>query len=167
VWAAGIMAPAVQRHLDGLEVNKANQLVVGETLLTTRDENIFAFGDCAAAPWVGHAKHAMLPPRAQVAHQQAAMLVKSIKARLAGKPLPSFRFRDFGSLVSLGELSAVGNLMGRLVGGSLIIQGLIARLMYTSLYKMHQVSLHGLLRVVFDTIGRFLRERLEPRVKLH
>lgn len=167
VWAAGIMAPEVQRHLDGLEVNKANQLVVGETLLTTRDENIFAFGDCAAAPWVGHAKHAMLPPRAQVAHQQATMLVKSIKARLAGKPLPSFRFRDFGSLVSLGELSAVGNLMGRLVGGSLIIQGLIARLMYTSLYKMHQVSLHGLLRVVFDTIGRFLRERLEPRVKLH
>ena len=110
---------------------------------------------------------AILPPRAQVAHQQATLLAKSIKARLAGKPLPEFRFRDFGSLVSLGELSAVGTLMGRLIGGSLLIQGLIARSMYTSLYKMHQVSIHGIVRVVLDTIGRLLRGRVEPRVKLH
>ena len=167
VWAAGIMAPAVQRELDGLEVNRANQLVVGPGLETTRDPNIFAFGDGAAAPWIGHKEGTILPPRAQVAHQQATLLVKSIKARLAGKPLPSFHFRDFGSLVSLGELSAVGTLMGRLVGGSLLIQGLIARLMYTSLYKMHQVSIHGIARVAFDTLGRLLRGRIEPRVKLH
>ena len=167
VWAAGIMAPAVQRELDGLEVNRANQLVVGPTLQTTRDPGIFAFGDGAAAPWVGHADNAILPPRAQVAHQQATLLEKSIKARLAGKPLPTFRFRDFGSLVSLGELSAVGTLMGRLVGGSLLIQGIIARLMYTSLYKMHQVSIHGMLRVAIDTMGRLLRGRVEARVKLH
>jgi len=161
------MAPAVQRELDGLEVNRANQLVVGPGLETTRDPNIFAFGDGAAAPWIGHKEGTILPPRAQVAHQQATLLVKSIKARLAGKPLPSFHFRDFGSLVSLGELSAVGTLMGRLVGGSLLIQGLIARLMYTSLYKMHQVSIHGIVRVAFDTVGRMLRGRVEPRVKLH
>jgi NADH dehydrogenase len=167
VWAAGIMAPAVQRELDGLEVNRANQLVVGPTLQTTRDPDIFAFGDGAAAPWLGHKENSILPPRAQVARQQAALLAKSMKARLAGKPLPQFRFRDFGSLVSLGELSAVGTLMGRLVGGSLLIQGLIARLMYTSLYKMHQVSIHGIVRVALDTLGRMLRGRVEPRVKLH
>jgi NADH dehydrogenase len=167
VWAAGIMAPEIQRQLDGLEVSRGNQLVVGPTLQTTRDENIFAFGDCAAVPWLGHKTGAILPPRAQVAHQQATFLRKAIKARLAGKPLPVFRFHDFGSLVSLGELSAVGTLMGRLIGGSLVIQGLIARLMYISLYKMHQVSIHGALRVAFDMIGRFLRERLAPRVKLH
>ena len=167
VWAAGIMAPAIQRELGGLEVNRANQLVVKTTLQTTVDPDIFAFGDCAAAPWLGHKEGAILPPRAQVAHQQATLLVKSIKARLAGKPLPDFRFHDFGSLVSLGELSAVGTLMGRLIGGSLLIQGIIARLMYTSLYKMHQVSIHGLVRVGFDTLGRMLRGRVEPRVKLH
>jgi len=167
VWAAGIMAPAVQRELDGLEVNRANQLVVGPTLATS-DPNVFAFGDGASAPWLGHKKEgATLPPRAQVAHQQATLLAKSIKARLAGKPLPEFRFHDMGSLVSLGELSAVGTLMGSLIGGSLLIQGLIARLMYTSLYKMHQVSIHGIVRVAFDTLGRMLRGRVEPRVKLH
>ena len=89
------------------------------------------------------------------------------KARLDDRPLPEFRFRDYGSLVSLGELSAVGTLMGILIGGSMLVQGLIARVMYASLYKLHQRSLYGTLAVVLDTIGRFLRGHVEPRVKLH
>jgi NADH dehydrogenase len=168
VWAAGIQAPPWLRALDGLEVNRANQLVVATTLATTRDPDIFALGDCAACPWTGNGREgAILPPRAQVAHQQAALLVRTMKARLAGRPLPAFRFTDFGSLVSLGELSAVGTLMGRLIGGSLLIQGVIARWMYVSLYKLHQISIHGHVRVVLDTLSRFVRHRLEPRVKLH
>jgi NADH dehydrogenase len=167
VWSAGIKAPEWLKDLDGLETNRANQLVVSTTLQTTRDPDIFAFGDCAACPWPEEGPKALVPPRAQAAHQQATLLVKTIRARLAGKPLPEFRFRDFGSLVSLGEMSAVGNLMGRLVGGSLLIQGLIARWMYTSLYKLHQVAILGYVGVALDTIGRFLRRRTEPRVKLH
>ncbi|MGH8713671.1 MAG: NAD(P)/FAD-dependent oxidoreductase, partial [Casimicrobiaceae bacterium] len=168
VWAAGIKAPPLLASLDGLEVNRANQLVVTATLQTTRDPDIFAFGDCAAAPWIGRDKAAALvPPRAQAARQQAAFLGHSMRARLAGRPLPEFRFRDFGSLVSLGELSAVGSLMGRLIGGNMLIQGLIARWMYASLYKMHQASIYGWVRVALDTVGRFLRRRTEPRVKLH
>ena len=105
VWAAGIQAPAVLASLDGLEVNRAHQLVVTQTLQTTRDPDIFAFGDCAACPWPGEGKEGRLvPPRAQAAHQQASFLRRSMLARLAGKPLPLFSFRDFGSLVSLGEL---------------------------------------------------------------
>ena len=167
VWAAGIKAPEWLEDLDGLETNRANQLVVSTALQTTRDPDIFAFGDCAACPWPEGGPNALVPPRAQAAHQQATLLVKTIRARLAGAPLPRFRFRDFGSLVSLGEMSAVGNLMGRLVGGSLLIQGLIARWMYTSLYKLHQVAILGYAGVALDTIGRFLRRRTEPRVKLH
>lgn len=168
VWAAGIMAPEWLTRLDGLKTGRGNQLVVTITLQTTRDPDIFALGDCAACPWpeAGRAG-ALVPPRAQAAHQQAMLLVKSIKARLAGKPLPEFHFRDFGSLVSLGDLSAVGTLMGRLVGGSLLIQGLIARWMYASLYKLHQAAILGYFGVALDTIGRFLRRRTEPRVKLH
>jgi len=168
VWAAGIKAPDWLASLDGLEVNRGNQLVVEPTLQTTRDPDIFAFGDCAAAPWHGAAHVGMMvPPRAQAAYQQAKMLCRTIRARIDGKPLPTFHFRDLGSLVSLGELSAVGNLMGRLIGGNLLIQGLIARWMYVSLYKMHQISIHGFLRVAFDTLGRSLRGGVVPRVKLH
>ena len=95
------------------------------------------------------------------------MLVKSMRKRLAGRALPTFRYHDLGSLVSLGEVSAVGTLMGRLIGGSLLVQGLVARWMYATLYKLHQISVHGYWHVVLDTLGRFLRRRLEPRVKLH
>lgn len=168
VWAAGIRAPAWLATLDGLEVNRSHQLVVLETLQTTRDANVFALGDCAACPWVGNkTAGATVPPRAQAAYQQATLLVRTVAARLAGQPLPTFRFRDYGSLISLGEVSAVGTLMGNLIGGSLLVQGLIARAMYASLYKLHQRALFGTAAVVLDTLGRFLRGRVEPRVKLH
>jgi NADH dehydrogenase len=125
-------------------------------------------GDCAACPWPeGKRPGATVPPRAQAARQQALLLARTVRARLAGTPLPRFRFHDYGSLVSLGEISAVGTLMGRLIGGSMLVQGLIARFMYASLYKLHQRSLFGTVAVVLDTIGRLLRGRVEPRVKLH
>ncbi len=123
VWAAGVKAPEVLRELDGLETNRINQLVVGPTLQTTRDPDIFVIGDCAACPWPGHATP--VPPRAQAAHQQAAHMVGQIERRLAGRPLRSFVYRDFGSLVSLGNYSTVGNLMGFLLGRTLFVEGLV------------------------------------------
>jgi NADH dehydrogenase len=70
IWAAGVKAPAVLRQLDGLEINRINQLVVKQTLQTTRDPDILAIGDCAACPQPGTSNP--VPPRAQAAHQQAA-----------------------------------------------------------------------------------------------
>ena len=89
------------------------------------------------------------------------------RRRLAGKPLKDYRYRDFGSLVSLGEFSTVGNMMGGLIGGSLMIEGLFARLMYMSLYKMHELALHGVVKVSLDTLARLITRRTEPHVKLH
>ena len=117
VWAAGIKAPAILSELDGLPVNRLGQLVVRRTLQTEIDDNIFALGDCAACPWPGNERN--VPPRAQAAHQQASFLMKALTARLDGRPLPEFTYRDFGSLVSLGHFSAVGNLMGGVVNPTL------------------------------------------------
>jgi NADH dehydrogenase len=166
VWAAGVKAPDFLHGLDGLETNRSNQLMVGPTLQTTRDENIFAIGDCAACAWADHPGK-FVPPRAQAAHQQATHLLKQIKRRIAGEPLRPWRYRDFGSLVSLGEYSTVGNLMGGLVGGNMWIEGLFARLMYLSLYKLHEYALHGPTKVTLDTLARLITRRTEPHVKLH
>ena len=86
---------------------------------------------------------------------------------LAGRPLRPYRYRDFGSLVSLGEYSTVGNMMGALIGGSLMIEGYFAWIMYVSLYKMHELALHGATKVTLDTIARMITRRTEPHVKLH
>lgn len=167
VWAAGIKAPDFLYEIDGLETNRINQLMVYRTLQTTLDENIFAFGDCAACPWIGHADDSV-PPRAQAAHQQASMLIKSVKCRVAGKAeLPEFTYRDYGSLVNLGSYTTVGNLMGSLSGGSLFIEGLFARLMYQSLYKMHLMALHGFWSMALQTLARTITRRSESQVKLH
>ncbi len=165
VWAAGIKAPDFLKELDGLETNRINQLVVNRTLQTTLDENVFAFGDCAACPWPGHEE--TVPPRAQAAHQQASMLYKTVKRRLAGKPIPEYTYRDYGSLVNLGRYSTVGNLMGALTGGSMFIEGMFARMMYQSLYKMHLMSLHGFFTVFLQTLARLITRRTEAQVKLH
>jgi NADH dehydrogenase len=165
VWAAGVKAPDVLADIAGLETNRLGQLVVRGTLQTTRDDTIFAIGDCAACPWPGH-DHPV-PPRAQAAHQQASHLARQLPRRLAGEPLSEWRYRDFGSLVSLGHYSTVGSLMGKLIGGNLFIEGVFAGLMYKSLYKMHQLALHGLTKVSLDTVARLITRRTEPHVKLH
>jgi NADH dehydrogenase len=165
VWAAGIRAPTVLGKLDGLTVNRLGQLTVRRTLQTELDDNIFALGDCAACPWPANGRD--VPPRAQAAHQQASFLLKALVCRLEGRPLPEFTYRDFGSLVSLGHFSAVGNLMGGLIGGSMLVEGLFARFMYMSLYRLHVAALHGYARMALDTVAHWLRRSTLPRVKLH
>jgi NADH dehydrogenase len=167
VWAAGIKAPDFLRDLDGLEVNAINQLVVTATLQTTRDPNVFAIGDCAACPWTGAEPGRWVPPRAQAAHQQASHMVGQVERILRSRPLRPWRYRDFGSLVSLGKYSTVGNLMGSLVGGNLWLEGYFAWLMYVSLYKLHELALHGFWKVGLDTLARMITRRTEPHVKLH
>jgi NADH dehydrogenase len=165
VWAAGVKASDVLKDIAGLETNRLNQLVVRGTLQTTRDDNIFAIGDCAACPWPGH--NQSVPPRAQAAHQQASHLAKQLPRRLAGQAPAEWHYRDFGSLVSLGHYSTVGSLMGKLIGGNLFIEGVFAGVMYKSLYKMHQLALHGVTKVSLDTLARLITRRTEPHVKLH
>lgn len=165
VWAAGIKAPDFLASIDGLDTARNNQVIVKLSLQTTRDDNIFAFGDCAACPWPE--KGGNVPPRAQAAHQQAALLVKNLRRRINNEPLTEYRYRDFGSLVSLGEYSTVGNLMGRLTGGSILIEGLFARFMYVSLYKLHLLALHGFGKTALDAVGRLIARRTQPQIKLH
>jgi NADH:quinone reductase (non-electrogenic) len=165
VWAAGVRASRRLNGIGGLETNRANQLVVLPTLQTTRDPDIFAFGDCAACPRGDNKGN--IAPTAQAAHQQASHLAKTIRRRFDGlAPLP-FRYRDYGSLVSLGEYSTIGALMGFISGKSFRVEGFYAKLMYLSLYKMHLMALHGFFKMALDTVAQLIRHRIGPQVKLH
>lgn len=164
IWAAGIEAPDFLGKIDWLETNGRNQVVVNDCLQSVSDENVFAMGDCAACRWRG--RDTDLPPRAQVAHQQALLLVKSLRRRLEGRELIPYRYRDYGSLVSLGRFSTVGVLMGKMIG-NVVIEGYVARLMYLGLYKRHQLALFGAVRVMFLTLANLFRRAVQPRIKLH
>ena len=169
VWAAGVKAPDFLKDFGGLETNRINQLVVHDTLQTTRDPDIFALGDCAACPCsdADGGRAGIVPPRAQAAHQQATHMRKQIQRRLASQPLKPYRYKDFGSLVSLGKFSTVGNMMGGLIGKSLMIEGYFAKLMYLSLYKLHELAIHGALKTTLFTLSRMITKQTNPTVKLH
>jgi NADH dehydrogenase len=108
-----------------------------------------------------------VPPRAQAAHQQASTLVKSIKLRLNNKQAIPYVYKDRGSLISFSRYTAVGNLMGNLTGKNLMVEGRIARLFYISLYRMHQIALHGVFRTSLIWLGDKINKALHPRLKLH
>jgi NADH dehydrogenase len=169
VWAAGVKAPDFLKNFGGLETNKLNQIVVQSTLQSTLDSDIFALGDCAACPCTEEegGRAGIVPPRAQAAHQQATHMYRQIQRRLAKKSLKSYHYKDFGSLVSLGKFSTVGNMMGGVIGKNLMIEGYFAKLMYLSLYKLHELTIHGFLKTALYTLARMLTKQANPTVKLH
>jgi NADH dehydrogenase len=167
VWAAGIKAPDfLASSMDGLEVNKRNQLLAKSTLQTTLDPDIYALGDCATCP-MKEGSEQTVPPRAQAATQQADYLARSLVLRCKGRAAPGYVYRDRGSLIALADRNAIGRLMGNLLG-SVMIEGFMARVAYKSLRLMHERTLHGTLPVLASMIANSLtRGTTRPRLKLH
>ncbi|MFA7505439.1 MAG: NAD(P)/FAD-dependent oxidoreductase [Burkholderiaceae bacterium] len=166
VWAAGIKAPELLGTL-GLRTARNGAIEVGPDLRVVGHDSVFALGDCA---FFVSPDGTPVPPRAQAAHQQASFLYKALVARARGDrgaPHGRYVYRDYGSLVSIGTRDSVGNLMGNLFRSTWFVQGLVARIMYTSLHLMHHQAVLGSVRTGVLAIARFLVRRATPQVKLH
>ncbi|MET0062210.1 MAG: NAD(P)/FAD-dependent oxidoreductase [Candidatus Thiodiazotropha endolucinida] len=164
VWAAGIKGPDFLGKL-GLSANRINQLKVNGDLTLEDDDRLYAIGDCAAC--VMNEQGDLVPPRAQAAHQQASFVAKALERRIKDQSFNKrYVYRDYGSLVTLGRYSTVGSLMGAITG-SVRVSGWIARWVYLSLYKMHQLTLFGWWRTGLTTLARMLRRSIDPAIKLH
>lgn len=159
VWAAGIQAPQITQDF-GLSLDQIGRIKVYATLQSIDDPNIFAFGDCAHCQPV--ANQPPLSPRAQIASQQARFLVDAILHKIHGKPMPMFKFVDKGSLVSLTQHAAIGQIFG-----NLHIQGLTAKTMYHSLYRMHQAAIYGYTKASLLTARDWFGKGTAPLIKLH
>jgi NADH dehydrogenase len=166
VWAAGIKAPPLLGHL-GLPTARGGQVTVDERLRVPGVDDVFALGDCAACPMPGGKT---VPPRAQAAHQQADYLYALLRLP-EGSDLDAhapYRYRDHGSLVSIGSEDTVGSLMGTLFSHTpFFVEGLFARLMYVSLHLLHHRAVMGSARTAVLALARFLVKRATPLVKLH
>jgi NADH:ubiquinone reductase (H+-translocating) len=165
VWAAGVRGADGMASIGGLETTPNHQLVVRPTLQTTRDDRIYALGDCASCRLEGAERP--VPPRAQAAHQMADTIYANIIRAMAGKEQRPFVYRDHGSLVSLSRYSTVGSLMGNLVGGRMAIEGRLARLVYASLYRMHLIAIHGWIKGTALILVGHVNQIVRPKLKLH
>lgn len=165
VWAAGVKAPVLLAEIPGLTSNRINQIEVRDTLQTAEYSNILVIGDSAALTPPGSDRP--IPPRAQAAQQMARQTARNLERLLDGEPARPFVYHDHGSLVSLSKYSSVGSLMGNLKGGSFFVEGALARIMYISLYRLHQVALYGWPRTLMLLLAGRFSKLVRPRLKLH
>lgn len=164
IWSAGIRGPDFLRDIAGLETNHLNQLVVRPTGQTTRDDRIFAIGDCCACP---QEDGSWVPPRGQAARQLGHLVADNIMLMMQGHaPSKTYVYRDLGSLVSLSKFHTVGNLFSFL-GGGILVEGKIARFAYLSLYRRHLIELYGPVRGVLMVLLKSLNRIIRPHLKLH
>ncbi|RYZ87694.1 MAG: FAD-dependent oxidoreductase, partial [Moraxellaceae bacterium] len=92
---------------------------------------------------------------------------QNLRALLQNKPLTAYHYTDHGSLVNLASYSTVGSLMGNLGKGTMFIEGRVARLVYISLYRMHQVAIYGFIKTGLVMLAGRINRWLRPRLKLH
>ena len=163
VWAAGVKAPAWLKA-SGLPVDQLGRVEVTEALTVQDTKNVFAIGDCCAFKLPDGS---VAPARAQAAHQMAGTAAANLLRLRREEPLQPFRYRDFGSLISLSRFSTVGSLMGNLMQGTVFVEGWFARLAYLSLYRMHQAAIYGTVSMVLLMLGDRIYKATRAEVKLH
>ena len=164
IWSTGVKAPDFLKEIGGLESNHINQVMVQQNMQTTRDPAIFAIGDCAACP---QEDGSWVPPRGQSARQMALMTADNIMLLLNGKAASNnYVYKDLGALVNLSKFHTVGNLMS-FIGGGVMVEGKIARFVYTSLYRRHLIELHGPVKGTLLMFAKGISRIIHPHLKLH
>jgi NADH:ubiquinone reductase (H+-translocating) len=103
IWAAGVKASPAGQWL-GAETDRAGRVKVRADLSVPGHPDVFVIGDTAM---VTDANGAMLPGVAPVAKQQGQYAARALVARREGRTVPAFRYRDFGSLATIGRSHAV------------------------------------------------------------
>ncbi len=107
LWSAGVRAADLVDRL-GVAQARLGRVPVASTLQLSGHPQVFVIGDAA----YGEENGQPLPMMAPVAIQQADRAVSNILALVAGKPLSDFRYRDPGSLATIGRNAAVARIGG-------------------------------------------------------
>lgn len=116
LWAAGVIASRAGQWIRAARDN-AGRVLVNPDLSVPDVDGVFALGDTAACP---NGNGGFLPGLAAVAKQQGWHAAKVIRARIEGRPHPgAFRYRDYGSMATIGRKAAVAALPGVRLSGAL------------------------------------------------
>ena len=107
VWAAGVQANPLAGALD-VEQGPGGRIVVQDNLAVPDRPGVWAIGDIAAVEREPH------PQLAPVAIQGAKHVAAQLRRRLDGQPTTPFRYRDKGTMTTIGRRAAVADLPLRL-----------------------------------------------------
>ncbi len=161
LWAAGVAASPLGRALaeaTGCQLDQAGRVVVQPDLTVAGHPDIFVIGDLAHCPG---ADSRPLPGVAPVAMQQGRHVALAIRARLAGRPLPPFRYRHKGSMATIGRAAAVADL------GFVRFGGYPAWLAWLFIHLMYLVELDDRLLVFVQWAWNYLTRNRSARLITH
>jgi NADH dehydrogenase len=140
LWAAGVAAAPLTRTL-GVPLDRAGRVLVERDLSIPGHPEAFAIGDlCAFTAEDGRS----LPGLAPVALQQGRMAARNVLHRLAGEPTQAFRYRDRGSMATIGRAAAVA------VVGRLRLSGLPAWLAWLFVHIAFLIGFRNRFLVLFQ-----------------
>jgi NADH dehydrogenase len=146
LWAAGVAASPLGRTL-GVPLDRAGRVLVEADLSIPGHGLVFAIGDMSRVPGPdGHP----LPGLAPVAIQQGQAVAANVRRRLAGLPTRPFRYRDKGSMATIGRAAAVA------VVGRLQLHGLPAWLAWLFVHIMFLIGFRNRFLVLFEWAWAYL-----------
>jgi NADH:ubiquinone reductase (H+-translocating) len=145
LWAAGVMGSSFGRSL-GVPLDRAGRLLVEQDLTIPGHPNVFAIGDGACVLQDGKPVPGVAPAAVQEAKHTAANLLRAIKNEAH---LP-FRYKDKGSLATVGRTAAVADF------GKLKLSGPLAWLAWLALHLMFLVGFRNRVIVLFQWLWSFI-----------
>jgi NADH dehydrogenase len=146
IWAAGVMASSAARWL-GVEPDRVGRVKVAPDLSLPDHPEIFVIGDTAC---VMDSKGQPLPGLAPVAKQQGVYVARLLRAKLAAAALPSaFRYRDYGTLATIGRRAAVADF------GWIRLHGTLAWLLWGLVHISFLIGFRNRLIVMLDWLWSY------------
>jgi NADH dehydrogenase len=160
VWAAGVQANSLAAAV-GLPTERGGRVRVGADLRVDGHEDVWALGDVAAARDERRASTGdrPLPQVAAVAMQAGALVAGNIGRLLAGRPTQPFRFRDKGTMATIGRRAAVAELPGRVR-----LRGTVAWLAWLGLHLLYLAGLRNRLSVLLNWAWGYITWDRGPRL---
>jgi NADH dehydrogenase len=156
IWAAGVRAHPLAEAL-GLPTTRGGRIEVGDDLRVVGHDGVWAVGDVAAPR--DHRGDGPLPQLAPVAMQSGGHVARQIGRLLEGKPTQPFRFRDKGTMATIGRRSAVAELPGRIR-----LRGTPAWFAWLGLHLLYVAGLRNRLSVLLNWAWGYLTWDRGPRI---
>ena len=154
LWAAGVAASPLARSL-GVPLDRVGRVIVAPDLSVPGHSDIFVAGDLAVVHGEGGKP---VPGVAPAAKQMGRYVAHAIRARLAGKPAPAFRYRDHGNLATIGRRAGVVDL------GRLRLSGALAWWFWLAAHIFFLIGFRNRLVVLIDWAWAYWSYRRNARI---
>jgi len=154
LWAAGVAASPLARSLE-VSLDRVGRVIVAPDLSVPGHPEIFVAGDLAT---VRGENGKPVPGVAPAAKQMGRHVACAIRARLAGKPAPAFRYRDHGNLATIGRRAGVVDL------GRLRLSGALAWWFWLAAHIFFLIGFRNRLVVLIDWAWAYWSYRRNARI---